>query len=291
LKKKKGAVIRKSIRGKIRHHCAAKIPENSTLATFQSIEDLICGLPVSNSQYIDSDYCGLVDRLRSDLSDLHPQLQAVVGADTGLPASAVFPFLARKFLELSLTGLLSRIDPIRVIAARKNQRDTSFEAGRQNPSSVTWTGDLFPSEKPPTGGIWESQILKKGVERSALGWHFGDVAFSPGLRWLTDIDTDNSTSEWLRELGSQEKPFDWIKGHLTQLYSALSKGVHAEYLLDDGTAFDKASIQQYMQDCYKLVLLLATATHISPLFFRSLPPATALLVLRKLEIQLATKDS
>ena len=193
-----------------RRHLGLKKRPLTTLSP--SLEDLICGTPVKAGAFVDSDYAGLVERLRSDLAELHTQIQIAAGNTTLLPASAVFPFLSRKFLELSLTGLLARIDPLRVIAARKNQRDTSFEPGRQNASSISWSGDIFPSEKPPEGTAWESKALKKGVERSVLGWHYGDVAISPGLNWLADVD--NSGSEWLRELSNQEKPFEWIKGRL-----------------------------------------------------------------------------
>lgn len=265
------------------------LKKHPTITLNPSLEDLICGVPVVVGAFVDSDYTGLVERLRSDLAELHPQILIAAGTATVLPASAVFPFLARKFLELSLTSLLARIDPLRVIAARKNQRDTSFEPGRQNASSISWTGDLFPNDKPPEGTVWETKNLKKGVERSVLGWHYGDVAISPGLRWLADVDT--SGSKWLRELSDQEKPFEWIKGRLARLYSTLSKGVHAEYLVDDRTAFDTASVQQHMQDCYMLILLLATATHVSPLFSRSIPTESALTALRKLESQIVSKGN
>ena len=177
-----------------------------------ALEDLICGTSVKVGTFVDHDYAGLVDRLRSDLAELHLQIQVAAGNHTALPASAVFPFLARKFLELSLTGMLARLDPLRVIAARKNQRDTSFEPGRQNSSSISWTGDIFPNKRQPEGSTWEGRNLEKGVERSVLGWHYGDVAISPGLSWLADVD--NAGSEWLRELSGQEKPFDWVKGRL-----------------------------------------------------------------------------
>lgn len=266
---------------------AQKLALRQTKKAIPSIEDLICGLPIKGTPYVDNDYSGLVDRLRADLAELHPQIQIVAGKKSGLPASAVFPFLARKFLELALTALLARLDPLRVIAARKNQKDISFELGRQNSSSVSWTGDILPNRKTPTGTIWCANNLDKGVERSFLGWHFGEVAIEPGLSWLADAEI--TQSEWLRKLSAQENPFHWIKGQLARVYSSLSKGVHAEYLLDDSTAFDQASVQQYMQDCYMLVLLLATASHVSPLFSRSLPAKTALLALQKFENQITAE--
>jgi hypothetical protein len=249
-----------------------------------SIEDLICGTPVLSSSYVDIDHIGLIDRLRCDLAELHPQIQIAVSNKSELPSSAIFPFLARKFLELSLTAVLARIDPIRVIAARKNQKDTSFEVGRQNPSSVAWTDDIFPSTKTPPNSNWASQTLKNGIERSILGWHFGEVAISPGLRWL--CDTDSSSSTWIRLLSSQDDPISWVKGKLGQLYSTLSKGVHAEYLLDDRSAFDYESVLQHTHDVYMLVTLLAASTHISPLFSRSLSTSSALKTLANIEQQI-----
>lgn len=258
----------------------------TTVQIEPNLADLICGVSVADDPYIDKDYVGLVNRLRSDLSELHPYIQASVEANSLIPASAVFPFLARKFLELSLTALLTRIDPLRVIAARKNQLDASFEPGRQNASSLAWSGDLLPAEKTPKD-IWDSSNLKKGVERSFLGWHISAVAIADGLRWLSDEVHVQST--WLRQLSAQDHPLDWIRGRLVMLYSVLSKGVHAEYLLDDSTAFDQSSIQQHMQDCYMLVLLLAAASHRSPLFLRSIPPKMALDSLQKFEHQIISK--
>lgn len=249
-----------------------------------SIEDLVCGIEILPSPFIDGDYVGLVRRLRSDLATLHPQIRSAVRDNTNLPASAVFPFLARKFLELSLTGLLARLDPIRVIAARKNQNDASFLIDQSNPSSISWTGDLLPKPKLPTSNNWASENIAKGPERSLLGWHFGEVAITPGLQYLADLN--NTDSIWLRELASQDNPFNWIKGRLKNLYSTLSKGVHFEYLLDDHIDFDNDSIQQHMNDCFKMVFLLAAATHVSPLFSRSIPIANAIEALTNFESML-----
>lgn len=249
-----------------------------------SIEDLICGVPILPSAYVDSDHIGLVNRLRSDLAELHLQIQAAVKDRSDLPSSAIFPFLARKFLELSLTSVLARIDPIRVIAARKHQKDSSFEVGRQNASSLAWTGDIFPKDKASSNGYWTSLTLQKGIERSMLGWHYSEVAISPGLSWLCDSDSTNST--WIRLLSSQDDPIHWLKGMLAQQYSRLSKGVHAEYLLDDRSVFDHGSVLQHVQDVYMLVILLATSTHISSLFSRSLPISSALKTLVNIEQQI-----
>jgi hypothetical protein len=248
------------------------------------LADVVCGIPVADDCQSDSDYTGIVSRLYSDVEELDTQVLLVTKTDCSIPTSAVFPFLARKLLETSLTGLLARFDPLRVLAARKNQRDASYGIGRQNASSIAWSGDIFPKGKAPQGNPWESDNLNKGVERSLLGWHVAEVAITPGLGWLAD--QDNSKSEWLRELGSQERPIEWIKGRLTQLYSTLSKGVHAEYLLDDRSAFDPASIKQHLGDCYTLISVLAVATHVCPLFYRSLPPQKALQVLHSIENQI-----
>ena len=232
------------------------------------IEDLICGMSIETDEYVDKDYVGTVKRLRVDVRELDPQISHSIRTNGDLPSSAIFPFLARKFLELSLTSLLARIDPIRVIAARKNQLDASYQIGRQNLSSVAWNGDIFSKNKA-NDNPWSSDSLAKGIERSLFGSHILETSIAPSLRWLADQNSQDS--EWLRELGNQDQPWNWLKQRLMQLYSELSKGVHAEYLLDEDTTFDDSSIRLYAADCYMLVLILATATHRSPFFLRSLP--------------------
>ncbi|WP_139019145.1 hypothetical protein [Acidovorax radicis] len=234
-----------------------------------TIVDLVCGTAAVEDAYVDSDYVGMVKRLRSDLQNIDQQIGVVLSRDDVLPAAAVFPFLCRKFLELSLTSMLSRVDPLKVLAARKHQRLETYEEGKPNPSSIAWSGDIFPSEKTAAGAsIWDVGGLKKGPERSLLGWHLSEVAFKPGLRWLTE--TKSSESAWVDEIAAVDDPFGMLRSRLGQIYSSLSKGVHAEYLVDEEVAFDNHAIQLYWIDSYRIVVLLAVATHVGPFFARSI---------------------
>lgn len=197
------------------------------------------------------------------------QLSIVINQDLPISRASIFPFLCRKFLETSFTCLLARVDPLRVISARKNQMDESYDEGRQNNSSINWSGDLLPKKAMPNG-IWDSVNLKDGQpERSLLGWHLSEVAIQPGLRWL--IDNSDSSSKWINDLAGKDDPCSSLTGHLRRIYSLLSKGVHAERLIDDEAAFDDASVNQHAQDCYMIVSVLAASTHASPFFSRSLP--------------------
>ena len=236
-----------------------------------SVADLICG---TNTVSMNGDMNGLARRFRDDIEEIDTILFASVSLREGVPSWAVMPFLMRKFLELSATSLLFRLDPLRVLAARKNQLHSSYETGRQNASSIAWTGDIFPGDRATTQDIWDAAMLKKGPERSLLGWHVGNVAIVPGLQSLGDAGVGSST--WLAKLADIENPFEWIKGQLSQLYSTFSKGIHAEYLLDDQNAFDQASIEQHLSDVYMVVGILAAATHYSPLFSKSLSHDDAL---------------
>lgn len=238
------------------------------------IVNLICGCEVEHASHTDADYIGLFKRLRKDVEALHAQIASIIGNQQQIPPSAVFPFLCRKFLEVSLTSMLARIDPMRVLAARKHQQRENYDQGKSNASSISWTGDILPIEKPPINDIWDVSNLKKGTERSLLGWHIGDVALNPGLRWIVDNSTE--PSDWITKLSNPDNPFAWIKGTLAQIYSTLSKGVHAEYLLDDEIAFDDASIKQLAHDSYMLICLLSAATHATPFFARPLQSEQAM---------------
>jgi hypothetical protein len=250
------------------------------------IEDLICGRMVDHDAYIDSDLFGVVKRLRTDVAELHKFLQAPKSFRGDLPSSAVTPFFLRKFLELSTISLLARFDPIRVIAARKNQSSSSYEEGKPNPSSISWRGDILAKSAPPRDDVWSSPNLEKGVERSLLGWHVGASAIEPGLKALADCESRNS--QWFNEFTNKSKPFEWLKSELGRLYSTLSKGIHAEYLLDEVIIFDDDSLDQHCSDAYKFILILSAATHFSPIFFRSLERSDALNTFFELEKLIGT---
>jgi hypothetical protein len=247
------------------------------------IEDLICGRVIDDAIHSESDLNGVIKRLRTDVAELNKFLQAPSTFIGQLPASSVIPFFLRKFLELSTTSLLVRIDPMRVIAARKNQSSSSYEEGKLNSSSITWRGDIIAKSAANKEDIWSTTCLEKGIERSLLGWHIGSSAIEPGLKALADAKYLDS--HWFNEFTGVDKPFEWIKSELIRLYSTLSKGVHAEYLLDEVVLFDAPSIAQHTNDTYKFICILSAATHFSPLFFRPLEKSEVL------EIFLSTEKS
>lgn len=243
------------------------------------IADLFCGTALTDTKY-EPDLPGLVLRLRADVSELD-KLLTIRNAASRFPEWLILPFLLRKFLELSTTAVLSRSDPLRVLAARKNQLHSSYELGRPNSSSISWTGDIFPKEKLAAGDAWDAAKLKNGPDRSLLGLHFGEAAISPGLVWLADQDTGDS--KWITELARHKDPLGWLRSGLAMLYSTLSKGVHAEHLLDNRMAFDIVTIMQHQHDVYMLTSILGAASHASPLFVRSIQRENAMKILIELE--------
>ena len=248
------------------------------------VPELMCGVAVSSS-LDSSDLAGLFVRLRIDVEEIDSILRGDPPMQDELFVSATFPFLIRKYLELCGTCLLARIDPLRVLAARKNQEHESFTPGKANPQSITWSGDIVP-RRPPVNSTdpWDSKQLENGVERSLLGWHVGDLALTPGLRWV--VDETSADSSWLKDLRSKDDGVAWIKGQIGNLYSTLSKGVHSEYLTDVRNEFDRLSIDQHLRDAYKLTTLLAVASHASPLFSRSMGRKNALDVLLAVETKM-----
>lgn len=250
------------------------------------LADFICGVQVdANERARNIDCSGVVGRLRADLSDLHQQMQIALSQNNGLPTSAIFPFLARKFLEISLTAILARVDPLRLIAARKNQTGATYEMGKRNLGSISWVGDIFPKESMSGDTLWCDKSLKSGPERSLLGWHMSEVGFKDGLNWLSD--QDSSKSKWIRELSQKDDKLGWITKNIATLYSQLSKGVHAEFLIDERANFSQAAIETYLQDCYMFVCLLAAATHYSSLFARPIDNTNILKILMKIESEIS----
>ena len=57
-------------------------------------------------------------------------------------ANVDIPFYCRNVLESSLTAILGRIDPFRLITVYKVQSDPSYDLGKRAQTAVEWAGDI-----------------------------------------------------------------------------------------------------------------------------------------------------
>lgn len=169
-------------------------------------------------------------------------------------------FYARNILETSLTALLGRYDPFRVIAVYKVQSLPNYEMGKRSKSAIEWSGDIIAKSRPNI--LWDNDSSIDKFDRALLSNHNGDIIWKNGFSALSDY-LDNNNSEWLAEIMNltENANFEKVKSVSAELFSNFSKGVHSEYLVDVSLMFDFVTIKTKIKDLFKLCASLGLVSH------------------------------
>jgi hypothetical protein len=163
------------------------------------------------------------------------------------------PFYGRNILETSMTVLLGKIDPFRVITIYKVQSDTEYSLGKKSSSAIEWYGDIIGSLN--SGKLWDCSKKKDFYERALLGNHFWDVIWKPALINLLDyVNEKDINSDWLSLIKSEdeESNFARFKADALRLFSLFSKGIHSECLIEIEIMLDEITLKSSIKDVIRL---------------------------------------
>ena len=75
------------------------------------------------------------------------------------------PYLGRSLLELSMTALLARLDPFRILVMKGKQVQPRSELDKPHVSAIRWQGDVVGEAVP---NLWTEKALKN-PSRAILG--------------------------------------------------------------------------------------------------------------------------
>lgn len=222
-------------------------------------EVLVCGEnQVESNEF---DFNEIINNLSKKLTKL-TEMIITYDWDNG-KANIDIPFYGRNVLESSLTVLLGRIDPFRLILVYKVQSDSSYELGKRAQSAVEWTGDIIAKEQI-RNNMWSCEKKKDNFDRALLGDYVGEIIWKPAFRLLNDyIVRMGYDSNWLMEIlaVNEDSNFERAKYTAQRLFSSFSKGVHSECLIDIATVLDNVTLKSLIKDMYKLCATLALASH------------------------------
>lgn len=196
----------------------------------------------------------------------------------------VCPFLLRKILELTFVGIQTRVDPVRMTSLLKAQQSSDYDPGVPHSAKFSWTGDVF-SDGSPVKNLWSASALKNGVSRSIFGSHVTEIVLKPGVDSML-VNEKSSSSRWIGEVTDTDVVAQ-MSGQLRELYSALSKGVHAEYLITAPQQFDRVTVEDYFERVHKWAALAAAATHFSEPVFCRLTSSRVFQLIAKCELNIA----
>ena len=120
-------------------------------------ETLICGDITIENMY---DY----HEIMKNLSDKIKKLTYLImnyNWENG-NANVDIPFYCRNVLESSLTAILGRIDPFRLITVYKVQSDPSYDLGKRAQTAVEWAGDIV-AKSSSSGNLWQFDKKKESL--------------------------------------------------------------------------------------------------------------------------------
>lgn len=226
------------------------------METIKDFDILICGEPTSDMHV----FGDVLSNLSSKIAKL-TNLTIEYDWDSDR-ANFEIPFYGRNVLESTLTALLGRIDPFRLITVYKVQGDASYDLGKRALIAVEWSGDIIAKSR--SGNLWSCESKKDTFDRALLGNHIGELIWKPAFSELSDFLVNKDyESDWLDEILTEDENsnFEKSKSMAIRLFSSFSKGVHSECLVDINTMLDIVTLKILIKDMYKLCATLGLLSH------------------------------
>ncbi|VVD96739.1 hypothetical protein PAQ31011_01927 [Pandoraea aquatica] len=231
------------------------------------------------------DLASAASELRNVLSDLRLRLLRMEVASRALQdgpknahnAPMYGPYLGRAYLETACTALLARMDPFRVLAAKRHQEASYYAFESRSKSGIQWSGDIVSPDKP-TSQMWAINTRENGC-RSLFGPWTNEVIWIPAFERLGDAVANSTVVHaWVSDL-SNKQPEGFcaeLRSSLEGLFSKFSKGVHSELLANQHAVFDSVSIESDFHSVAQRLTCFALLSHFSDHFLYRLSADKAL---------------
>ncbi|MFZ0736758.1 MAG: hypothetical protein WBL70_00640 [Candidatus Acidiferrales bacterium] len=173
------------------------------------------------------------------------------------------PSLGRATIEVALTAILARFDPFRVLAIRKTQLSTDYDAKIRNPLAFNWLSDVKGEESPKD---WTNRPGIKDVQRALLCKHFNDLFWEEAFTKMIDNVPYDRGKTWMTSLKkiNPEGFLSSMRTNADRIYSELSKGVHHEFVIPITAQYDAATVDELLSSSWELVGALSVTSCYSP---------------------------
>lgn len=228
------------------------------------------------------DTAGSSDELARLLIELRSRLVAFEVAAARLrqgrrDVSVYGPYIGRAYLETAATVLIARLDPFRVLAAKRHQSADYYEPEQRSKSGIQWSGDVVAPEKPGAA-LWSVTTREVGC-RSLLGAWNEDLVWMPAFDALSDaIAREGPLHDWIIDLSKRSVNgfCKEMRSALERLFSKYSKGVHNELLGQRDVIFDAVSVEADYRTTAETLTCFALLSHFSEHFRYRMGPQAAM---------------
>ena len=179
--------------------------------------------------------------------------------------SMLGPFLGRTLLESVCVALVGRIDPFRLLIVQTSQKCSTYSVEKRSNSAIVWDGDIFEKGSSQLNHGWDPEIKLKEITRGLLGDFYGELFWQPAYKKLLDNTNDYPDEELLahyrRTITTPRNFTPYIRQRASRLYSALSKGIHSELVVNTEIVLDKATVLDRIGDTLELCAIMSLVSH------------------------------
>lgn len=191
-------------------------------------------------------------------------------------ASYFGPVTLRSLMEATCAVLLARVDPYRVIYAAKAQLSNKYDRARQQGSSIKWKGDFLSKDATKDTGAaeWDPAVGADKFPRALFCDHLCELLWSPAHTEFIDWTSRSGATLSGSAIAAAELPTEdlprWIRSEGDNLYSELSKGIHAEFVFTRQTEFDADTLKRLTERTLSWVMTISGLSHFSDVCSKSL---------------------
>ena len=243
-----------------------------------SLSEMLCG----NYKNL-GELSEILELLASTIDDVSRRCFEFLQQNESDDITTLGAYCGRTLLEASCIALVGRITPYRLLLLKRYQEQPSYDLGIRHKISIEWKGDILPKSNITKDQLW-NKIDDKAFTSPLLSDYMWDIYWIPAFKRLLD-DTENENHAYLSDLA--KIPPDGIcqniRKEAEELYSSLSKGIHQEFIIPHGVAYDAITVQNLLQRTVVLITRLALISHYIPTASASIDKVKLLQYLANIE--------
>ena len=189
------------------------------------------------------------------------------------------PYLGRSLLELSVTAILGRLDPFKILLMKGKQERADYELGKPHSSAIRWQGDVVDKA---VNDIWEDKSLKDPT-RAILGAYQVELVMINSAQKIFDEGDMQSIGEWYTDLTQTDAKglIEKMKSKINTLYSSMSKGIHHELLVPQESILDRDTVLNLLNDTFFVVATLGLLVSRIPHAYQKCPKEESFMYYKK----------
>lgn len=231
------------------------------LTELNKLADIACG----KHESLAFEHKEIFEELHKKITKFTSKLELEINKDES--DSELVALYSRNILEGVCTALLGRLDSYRLLIVYKSQLSDEYDISKKSNLAISWFGDMI-AEKSPKEKLWSPNHKLTDFSRALLSKQYGELYWERGFSSISDeigSSVDIEYSYWIEELLGQDEhqSFERAWTELYRFFSAFSKGIHLEFLINEEIVFDSETVLVNVTGMLKILSWLCLASHCS----------------------------